>query len=188
MFIPPDRYGFSSSNSSSALTVSLPNFDIPTCYSHAVKHDCWRQAMQEEIAALEANDTSNIEPCPSTIVPLGCKWVYSVKVCSDGSLDRYKARLVVLRNNQEYGVNYEETFDPVAKMTTIRMILALAAANDWPPRQMDVKNAFLHGDHKECIYMKPPSGLFSSLTSNVCNFRRSLYGLKQDSWAWFDKF
>ncbi|RVW31828.1 Retrovirus-related Pol polyprotein from transposon RE1 [Vitis vinifera] len=168
--VPPNRYGFpssSSGNSISALTAALSKFDIPTCYSHAAKHDCWRQAMQEEIAALEANHTWDIEPCPPTIVPLGCKWVYSVKVRSDGSLDRYKARLVALGNNQEYGVNYEETFAPVAKMTTVRTILALAASSDWPLHQMDVKNAFLHGDLKECIYMKPPPGLFPFPTSHV---------------------
>ncbi|KAF8394180.1 hypothetical protein HHK36_020387 [Tetracentron sinense] len=81
--VPPDRYGFPSSNSSnsiSALTTALSNFDIPTCYSHAAKHDFWRQAMQEEITALEVNHTWDIEQCPPTIVPLGCKWVYSVKV------------------------------------------------------------------------------------------------------------
>ncbi|RVW65270.1 Retrovirus-related Pol polyprotein from transposon TNT 1-94 [Vitis vinifera] len=124
-----------------ALTAGLSNFDIPTCYSHAAKHDCWRQAMQEEIAALKANHTWDIEPCPPTIVPLGCKWVYSVKVRSNGSFDRYKARLVALENNQEYGVNYEETFAPVAKMTIVRMILALAASNDWPLYQMDVHHS-----------------------------------------------
>ena len=86
--------------------------------------------MEEEIIVLEANHTWDIEPCPSAIVPLGCKWVYSVKVRSDGSLDRYKARLVALGNNQEYGVNYEETFARVAKMTTVCTILALAASND----------------------------------------------------------
>lgn len=103
-------------------------------------------------------------------------------------MDRYKARLVALGNNQEYGVNYEETFAPVAKMTTVRTILALAASNDWPLHQMDVKNVFLHGDLKECIYMKPPPGLFPSPTSHVCKLRRSLYGLKQALRAWFDKF
>jgi len=103
-------------------------------------------------------------------------------------LDRYKARLVALGNNQEYGINYEETFAPVAKMTTVRTILALAASSDWPLHQMDVKNDFLHGDLKECIYMKPPPGLFPSPTSHVCKLRHSLYGLKQAPRAWFDKF
>ncbi|RVW59566.1 Retrovirus-related Pol polyprotein from transposon RE2 [Vitis vinifera] len=122
-----------------AFTTALSNFDIPTCYSHTAKHDCWRQAMQEEIAALEANHTWDIEPCPPTIVSLGCKWIYLVKVRSDGSLDRYKARLVALGNNQEYGVNYEDTFAPEAKMTTVRTILTLAASSDWPLHQMDSK-------------------------------------------------
>ena len=103
-------------------------------------------------------------------------------------MDRYKARLVVLGNNQEYGVNYEDSFAPVAKMTIVRTILALAASNDWPLHQMDVKNVFLHGDLKECIYMKPPPGSFSSPTSNVCKLYHSLYGLKQALRAWFDNF
>ena len=87
VFVPLYRYGFSSGNSISALIAALSSFDILICYSHAIKHDCWRLAMQEKIVALKANHTWDIEPCPSTIVPLGCKWVYSVKVCSDGSLD-----------------------------------------------------------------------------------------------------
>ncbi|RVW27789.1 Retrovirus-related Pol polyprotein from transposon RE2 [Vitis vinifera] len=131
--VPSNRYGFpssSSGNSISSLTAALSNFDIPTCYSHAAKHDCWRQAMQEEIAALEANHTWDIELCPPTIVPLGRKWVYSIKVRSDGSLDHYKAQLVALGNNKEYGVNYKETFAPVAEMTNVRTILALAASSD----------------------------------------------------------
>nr|CAN67587.1 hypothetical protein VITISV_036279 [Vitis vinifera] len=173
---------------SKALAAALSNFDIPTCYSHAAKHDCWRQAMQEEIATLQANHTWDIEPCPPTIVHLGCKWVYSSKVRSDGSLDRYKARLVALGNNQEYGVNYEEAFAPMAKMTTVCTILAIAVSNDWPLHRMDVKNAFFHGDLKECIYMKPPPRLFPSPTSHVCKLRRSLYSLKQALRTWFDKF
>ncbi|RVW56410.1 Retrovirus-related Pol polyprotein from transposon RE1 [Vitis vinifera] len=108
-----------------------------------------------------------LSPILLLLFPLGCKRVYSVKVQSNGSLDHYKARLVALGNNQEYGVNYEETFASVVKMTIVRMILALIASNDWPLHKMDVKNAFLHGDLKECIYMKPPPGLFFLPTSHV---------------------
>ena len=105
--------------------------------------------------------------------------MYSIKLRSDGTLDRYKARLVALGNREEYGVDYEETFSLVAKMTTVRTIIAIAASQGWPLHQMDVKNAFLHGDLKEDIYMAPPPGLFSSSTSVVCKLKRSFCGLKQ---------
>jgi hypothetical protein len=85
-------------------------------------------------------------------------------------------------------VDYKETFTPVAKMTTVRTILSIAASQGWPLHQMDVKNAFLHGDLKEQIYMSPPPGLFSSPSSDVCKLKRSLYGLKQAPRTWFDKF
>jgi len=175
----PKRYGFSS---------TLSTISIPTGYSQASKLECWQKAMEEELLALKENNTWDIVPCPPNVRPIGCKWVYSIKLNSDGTLDRYKARLVVLGNKQEYGVNYEETFAPVAKMTTVRTIIAIAASQNWPLHQMDVKNAFLHGDLKEDIYMKPPPGLFSSPTSDVCKLKRSLYGLKQAPRAWFDKF
>ena len=91
-------------------------------------------------------------------------------------------------NKQEYGINYEETFAPVAKMTTVRMVISIAASQGWPLHQMDVKNAFLHGDLKEEIYMVLPPGLSSSSSLDVCKLKRSLYGLKQSPRAWFDKF
>jgi hypothetical protein len=103
-------------------------------------------------------------------------------------LDRYKAYLVALGYKQEYGVDYEETFAPVAKMTTVRTILAIAASQSWPLHQMDVKNVFLHGDLQEEIYMKLPSGMTTSSPHDVCKLRRSLYGLKQAPRAWFEKF
>ena len=103
-------------------------------------------------------------------------------------MDQYKARLVALGNKQEYGVDYEETFAPVAKMTTVRTILAIAASQSWRLHQMDVKNAFLHGDLQEEIYLKLPSGMTTSSPHDVCKLRRSLYGLKQAPRAWFEKF
>lgn len=181
---PPDWYDSYHTSFSAALS----SISVPSSYSQAVKHECWQQAMQEELRALQDNHTWDIVPCPPTVKPIGCKWVYSLKVRSDGTLERYKARLVALGNRQEYGVNYEETYAPVAKMTTIRTILAIAASQGWPLKQMDVKNAFLHGHLKEDIYMTPPPGLFSSSTSEVCKLNRSLYGLKQAPRAWFEKF
>jgi len=108
-----------------------------------------------------------------------------VKLKSDGSLDRYKARLVALGNKQEYGFDYEETFAPVAKMTTVRTTLAIAA---WPLYQIDVTNAFLPEDLKEEIYMKLPPGMYTTASDEVCKLKRSLYGLKQAPRAWFEKF
>jgi hypothetical protein len=95
---------------------------------------------------------------------------------------------VALGNCQAYGINYEETFAPMAKMTTIRTIMAIAASKRWPLCQMDVKNAFLHGDLKENIYMAPPPGMFTHPYDKICWLKRSLYGLKQAPRAWFEKF
>ncbi|XP_060185890.1 uncharacterized protein LOC132615322 [Lycium barbarum] len=114
--------------------------------------------------ALKQNNTWDIVSCPSNMRPIGCKWVYSIKLHSDGTLARYKARLVILDNKQEYGVDYEETFVPVAKMTTVRIIISIATSQNWSLHQIDVKNTFLHGDLKEDIYMKPPPSLFASPT------------------------
>ena len=125
------------------------------------------------------NHTWDIVHCPTNGKAIGYKWVYSIKLRSDGTLDSYKARLVALGNKQEYGINYEETFAPVAKMTTVQMVISIAASQDWPLHQMDVKNAFLHSDLKEEIYMFLPLGLSSSSSLDVCKLKRSLYGLKQ---------
>ena len=88
--------------------------------------------MQEELDALKVNHTWDVVQCPPSIKPIGCKWVYSIKLHPDGTLARYKARLVALGNRQEYGIDYDETFTPVAKMTTVRTILAIAASRSWP--------------------------------------------------------
>ena len=180
---PPDRYGYSPTS----LTATLSSIPIPTCYSQAVMDVCWVKAMQEELQALQENYTWDIVPCPPNVKPLGCKWVYSVKLNSDGSFHRYKARLVALGNKQEYGVDYDETFALVAKMTTIRTVLSIAASKGWSLHQMDVKNVFLHGDLAEDIYMTHPQGLFSSFVG-VCKLKRSLYGLRQAPRAWFENF
>ncbi|RDX98769.1 hypothetical protein CR513_18265, partial [Mucuna pruriens] len=108
--------------------------------------------------------------CPPSIKPLGNKFVFSMKLHSDRLIDCYKARLVVLGNKQEYGLNYDETFAPFVKMTIVRTLLALAASQSWSLHQMDVKNAFLHGDLKEEVYIKLPYVWFEKFGSTILDF------------------
>ena len=99
---------------------------------------------------------------------VGCKQIYKIKTRSDGSIERYKTHLVAKSFTQEYGIDYEETFAPVARISSIRALLAVAAASKWNIFQMDVKNAFLNGDLSEEVYIQPPPGL--SVESNkVCH-------------------
>ncbi|GKV30597.1 hypothetical protein SLEP1_g39391 [Rubroshorea leprosula] len=155
--------------------------------SEAISIPCWKEAMDSELSALLENDTCDMVPCPSNVSIIGSRWVFSVKLKADGSIERYKARLVAQGYKQEYGIDYIETFAPVAKMTTVRLLITLSAMHQWPISQMDVKNAFLHGNLKETVYMKPPLG-YSHSKSMVCKLKRSLYGLKQAPRAWFERF
>ncbi|GMP80286.1 hypothetical protein CsSME_00035440 [Camellia sinensis var. sinensis] len=113
----------------------------------------WKLAMIEEMKALRKNGTWELTELPPGKRPVGCKWVYTVKHKADGSIERYKARLVAKGFTQTYGIDYQETFAPVAKMNSVRILLSLAANLDWPLYQFDVKNAFLHGDLEEEVYM-----------------------------------
>jgi hypothetical protein len=143
--------------------------------------------MAKEIAALEQTGTWDLVPCPPRVRPITYKWVYKVKTCSDGSLERYKARLVARGFQQEHGRDYDETFAPVAHMTTIHTLIIVASVWGWSISQLDVKNTFLNGELREDVYMRPPSGYFVS-EGMVCHLRRSLYGLKQAPRAWFQRF
>ena len=115
--------------------------------------------------------------------------MFTLKHKADGSIDRYKARLVAKGYTQTYEVDYLETFAPVAKLNTVPVHLSLAANHDWPLLQFDVKNAFLHGDLQEEIYMDLPLSIHvTSKEGVVCRLRKSLYGLKQSPRAWFGRF
>ena len=135
----------------------------PTCFDEAVGNVNWEKAMDEEMVALYGNETWDLVPLPEGKNTIGCKWVYKVKRNSDGNISRYKARLVAKGYAQTHGIDYEETFAPVAKMATVRSVIAVAAAKGWFLHQMDVKNAFLHGDLQEEVYMDQPPGYYENV-------------------------
>ncbi|WVZ56049.1 hypothetical protein U9M48_006635 [Paspalum notatum var. saurae] len=181
---PVDRYGFGRVTWQGFAGTVLSK---PLSYRDVILHPEWQLAMAEEIAALERTGTWDLVPTPSHIRPITCKWVYKVKTRSDGSLERYKARLVARGFQQEHGRDYDETFAPVAHMTTVRALLAVASVCEWSISQLDIKNAFLNGELREEVYMQPPPG-YSVPEGMICRLRRSLYGLKQAPRAWFQRF
>ena len=172
-----------------AFTSSITEIQIPQNIQEAFKNPKWKAAVDEEIQALEKNRTWEITDLPRGKKPVGCKWIFKVKYKADGNVDKYKARLVAKGFTQSYGIDYEETFAPVAKLNTVRVLLSLAANLDWPLHQLDVKNAFLNGNLEEEVYMDIPTGMKMTWNSNqVCRLRKSLYGLKQSPRAWFERF
>eukprot|EP00253_Pinus_taeda_P023432 PITA_23432 len=143
--------------------------------------------MKEEYHSLLANDTWDLVPLPKGRKLVRCKWVYRTKYGPDWKVDKHKARLVAKGFSQVEGIDYTETFSPVAKMNSIRLVLSLVASLKWDVHQMDVKSAFLHGDLHEEIYMEQPIGFIQTDSSLVCRLKKSLYGLKQAPRAWYAK-
>jgi hypothetical protein len=145
--------------------------------------------MEEELEALHRNQTWELVPRTPVMHVIGSKWVLKTKLKPDGSLDRLKARLVAKGYHQVDGLDYTETYSPFIKPGTIRMVLSIALVNKWSIRQLDVKNAFLHGFVSEDIYMEQPPGTVDPrYPSHVCKLKKALYGLKQAPRAWFDRF
>jgi len=134
------------------------------------------------------NNTWTLIPLPIGRKPVSCKWVFKIKQGTNGEVERYKARLVARGFTQTYGVDYNETFAPVTKFTSIRCILALAALEDMEIHQMDVKTTFLNGKLEEEIYMEQLQGFVHQGGEHlVCKLHKSLYGLKQSPRAWNQK-
>ncbi|GKV53531.1 hypothetical protein SLEP1_g60051 [Rubroshorea leprosula] len=166
---------------------AITSLHEPQSYQEASSNPLWQQAMQDELQALENTRTWDLVDLTAEKSLIGYKWVYKIKTRSDGSVERYKARLVAKDFTQEYGIDYEETFALVARLTSVRSLLAIAAIWRWKLFQMDVKNAFLNGDLEEEVYMKPSPGLHRP-PNKVCRLRRALYGLKQSLRDWYAKF
>jgi hypothetical protein len=162
---------------------------MPKDWQEAKLDQRWRKAMIEEMDALDKNGTWVLTSLPQNKRAIGCKWVFTIKHTPDGKVERYKARLVAKGYSQTYGVDYDQTFAPVAKMNSVRILISIAANRGWKLYQLDVKNAFLHGDLQEEIYMEIPPGFGSKETDGkVCRLKKSLYGLKQSPRAWFGRF
>ncbi|KAI0518628.1 hypothetical protein KFK09_006064 [Dendrobium nobile] len=161
----------------------------PTTYTVASKSPHWRQAMAEEIFALQKQGTWHLIEPPKNASILGSKWTYRTKYHTDGSIAKYKARLVAQGNNQEFGIDYTETFSPVVKLPTIRILLTVALHKNWPVQQLDVANAFLHGSLSETVYMTQPKGFEDrSRPHYVCKLDKAIYGLKQAPRQWYNTF
>ncbi|KAG8497290.1 hypothetical protein CXB51_008531 [Gossypium anomalum] len=175
------------SKSYNAFVSNVDSIETPKNIEEALKSTKWKQAVLEEITALEDNGTWEISKLPTGKKTVGCKWIFTTKFKPDGSIDRYKARLVARGFTQTYGLDYEETFAPVAKLNTIRVLLSIAVNLEWPLIQLDVKNAFLNGELNEEVHMDFPPG-FEGSKGQACKLKKSLYGLKQSPRAGFNRF
>ncbi|PKU87366.1 Retrovirus-related Pol polyprotein from transposon TNT 1-94 [Dendrobium catenatum] len=182
------RSGISKPRQILDLSATTIKTKTPTSYAEASKHAEWRSAMSAEFLALIKQGTWLLVPPPADKPILGSKWTFKTKLYPNGQVERYKARLVAQGCAQEFGINFTETFSPVAKMVTIRMLITVALNRNWKVTQLDVSNAFLHGELEDEVYMKQPRGFEDAQhPTHVCKLRKSIYGLKQSPRQWFHK-
>ncbi|KAI3701767.1 hypothetical protein L6452_27096 [Arctium lappa] len=164
----------------------------PKSFDEAMKSQdiaFWKEAINDEMDSIMGNNTWVLSDLPAGCKPLGCKWIFKRKMKSDGSIDKFKARLVIQGFRQREGIDYFDTYAPVARISTIRLLIALGAINNLVIHQMDVKTTFLNGDLEEEVYMKQPKGfIMPGMEHKVCKLVKSLYGLKQAPKQWHQKF
>jgi hypothetical protein len=174
-------------NKLTLLANSLSPLSSVSTFVHAIPADpSWHRAREEEYDALITNNTWDLIPHPVGSNVITDKWIIKYKFNSDGTLERYKARWVLRGFTERPGIDYDETFNPVVKLATIRMVLSLAISRSWDIHQLDVKNAFLHGTLTETVYHNQPMRFVDPTQPNrVCPHNKSLYGLKQAPRAWF---
>jgi hypothetical protein len=160
----------------------------PTCFEEAIQMKEWADAMIEEYQSIIKNDVWEIVPRPKNKDVVSSKWLFKIKHAADRSIEKYKARFVARGFYQKEGIDYEETFAPIARYTSIRTIIALAAKMKRKLHQMDVKTAFLNGVIEEEVYIEQPQGFeVEDRKSHVCRLKKALYGLKQAPRAWYGR-
>ncbi|MCO5614338.1 hypothetical protein L7F22_068616 [Adiantum nelumboides] len=158
----------------------------PSSVQEALQHNCWKRAMHAELDAIERNKTWTLVPRPPKRKVVSTKWIFKTKYKADGSLDKHKARLVARGFSQRPGVDFDETYAPTARMTTIRTVLCLAAHFSWAVFQMDVKSAFLNGEMEKEVYVSQPPGFqVTGKEDHVYRLWKALYGLKQAGRQWY---
>ena len=155
-------------------------------FPEAINDEKWVKAMDEEIGAIEKNQTWEVAELPKGHKTIGVRWVFKKKLNPKGEVERYKARLVAKGYRQKAGIDYDEVFAPVARMETIRLLISIAAQEGWLIHQMDVKSAFLNGVLKNEVYIEEPEG-YERNPGKVLRLKKALYGLKQPPRAWNER-
>nr|GEZ44079.1 retrovirus-related Pol polyprotein from transposon TNT 1-94 [Tanacetum cinerariifolium] len=156
-------------------------------YKEALTQACWIEAMQEEIHEFERLEVWELVPRPDKVMVITLKWIYKVKLDELGGILKNKARLVARGYRQDEGIDFEESFAPVARLEDIRIFLAFAAQKNMVVYQMDMKTAFLNGNLREEVYVSQPDGFVDADNPNhVYKLKKALYGLKQSPRAWYD--
>ena len=150
----------------------------PFNYNEALQDkdaELWQKAMNSEMESMYSNQVWDLVEPPEGVKPVGCKWIYKKKRGTDGKVETYKARLVAKGYTQNEGIDYEETFSPVAMLKSIRIFLSIAAHLNYEICQMDVKTAFLNGNLDECIYMMQPDGFIATGQEHMlCKLKKSM--------------
>jgi hypothetical protein len=172
-------------SSDTDLICDLPD-EEPTCFEEAIQRKEWADAMKEEYQSIMKNKVWEIVPRSKNKDGVSYRWLFKIKHVADGSIEKYKTRFVACGFSQKEGIDYEKTFAPVARYTSIRTIIALAGKMKWKLHQMDVKTSFLNGVIKEEVYIEKPQGFeVEDRKSHVCRLKKSLYRLKQALRAWY---
>jgi hypothetical protein len=155
----------------------------PSSYEEVAEKKVWQDAMIEEYQSIMKNDVWDIVLRPKEKSMVTSKWLYKFKHVVDGSIEKFKARFVARGFSQKEGIDYEETFAPVVRYTSIRATMAIAAKMGWKLHQMDIKTAFLNGVIEEEVYVEQPQGF----ETHVCRLKKALYGLKQAPRTWYGR-